>query len=72
MIMNYGKENKDEEILSIQMFAGNGVIENGRQNVLINKFNQKNSFYEMIGVELALRNKAKDVPNCFFLILDAW
>lgn len=62
-------------MLSIQTFICNGVIYNGRQNVLVNAWDEKLSsslsFYQMIPVELEIRNRAKDVPNVFFLILFA-
>ena len=51
------------------------MINVGRQNVLVNAFDDKAgtslSFYQMIPVELEIRGKAKKVPNVFFLILFA-
>ena len=73
-------ETEGQELLSIQTFICNGVIKTGRQNVLINqwddeegkKINQKDlSFYQMIPVELWLRSRAREVPNVFFLVLFA-
>jgi hypothetical protein len=34
------------------MFACNGVILEGRQKILVNKFDEGKSFYEMWNVEL--------------------
>jgi hypothetical protein len=53
------------------MFACNGVILEGRQKILVNKFDEGKSFYEMWNVELLLRLKAKKMNKVFFLILFA-
>ena len=72
-IINYSLAHKDEEILSIQLFACHGAVVDGCQVAVINKFDEKIQFYEQIEVEKFLRQlKAdKDVSNIYFLVLFA-
>jgi hypothetical protein len=44
----YSIENPGEEILSIQAFAGHGLIVNGLQVVAANNFNAKEEYYQFI------------------------
>jgi hypothetical protein len=35
-IEEWSNANRDKEVLSLQLFSGNGVVSNGRQNILLN------------------------------------
>ena len=51
-INQFALHNNTHDILSIQMFAGHGMILNGSQVVLTNNFDKKTQFYEFLNVEL--------------------
>jgi len=54
-IKQYCETHKDENVLSIQMFACHGMIKDGCQNVLVNNFNLRQFYYELIPIEFLVR-----------------
>ena len=52
------KENPHETILTLLCYATHGMIQDGRQVVLVNQFNGKRCFYAAFGAEENMRKSA--------------
>ena len=55
----------------MQTFACHGLVSDGAQECVINKFNKQDSYYERIRAEFYTRFIAVKYPNVFFLLLFA-
>ena len=53
------KENPDKNYVVIHLYAGHGMIVEGRQVVLMNQYNRNLGFYKWNGVEQNVRDMAK-------------
>ena len=49
------KEKPLETILILVLFAGHGMINDGRQVLLVNEFDKSKTFYKLIGAEENIR-----------------
>ncbi len=70
-ILDYSNRHPDEEILSLQTFAGHGFIVNGNQNIATNNYCNNEKFYEFIKVESTIRFYSPKMTNVYFLTLFA-
>ena len=52
------RKNPDENYVVIHLYAGHGMIMQGRQVVLMNEFNKSSGFYKVLGVEADVREIA--------------
>ena len=52
------KENPHETIFTLLCFSTHGMIQDGRQVVLVNQFNGKRCFYTQFGAEQNMRTAA--------------
>lgn len=67
-IAKYSNDNPDEEILSLQTFACHGINHEGSQKCLLNYWNQSITYYEVIEVEIQIRQQAVKLPKVYFLV----
>ena len=70
-IKQYALDNENDDILSIQMFAGHGMIYNGSQVVLTNNFDNRKRFYEFLQVETCIKYNSKRQTNVYYITLFA-
>ena len=61
------KENPLEMIFTLLCFATHGMIQDGRQIVLVNQFNSEKGFYRSYGAEQNMRDSAKRFPNAYIV-----
>ena len=52
------KNYPNETVLSLSCFASHGMIQDGRQIILLNQFDKSKGFYKKLGVEEEMRKKA--------------
>jgi hypothetical protein len=67
----FSDENKEEEILSIQVFACHGLISDGSQVVATNNYDKESKFYKFIEAETNIRNMANEMSRAYFIVLFA-
>ena len=60
-----------EIILMLCLFAGHGMIEDGRQVLLVNFFEKSKTFYKPIGAEELTRNQAQKFSNAYYVVIFA-
>ena len=65
------KDNPLETIFILCLFAGHGMIQDGRQILLVNEFDQGKSFYKTIGAEENIRNLAQNFSNAYLVVIFA-
>ena len=53
------KNNPHETIFALFCYASHGMIQDGRQVILVNEFNQTKGFYKLFGAEENMRNLAR-------------
>ena len=65
------KEKPLETILIMCLFAGHGMINDGRQVLLINEFDKSKTFYKTIGAEENIRMAAQNFQNAYYVVIFA-
>ena len=61
------KNNPHETILALFCYASHGMIQDGRQVILVNEFNQTKGFYKLFGAEENMRNLARTYSNAYIV-----
>ena len=57
--------------LILSVFASHGMIQSGRQTILINEFEKATGFYRLIGAEENIRAAAINCTNSYFITIFA-
>lgn len=70
-LKEFSEENKTEEILSIQVFACHGLINNGSQVAATNNYEKESRYYEFIEAETNIRQMANSMSRVYFIVLFA-
>lgn len=70
-IKEYVDKNPNEEVLSVQAFAGHGMNKQGEQVLVTNRFDSSSKFYRFIQVENRIRGMAKEMDRVYFIVLFA-
>ena len=58
-------------VLIFCVFASHGMIQCGRQTILINEFDKATGFYKLIGAEENIRSAAQRNSNAYFVCIFA-
>ena len=61
----------EETILALSCFASHGMIQDGRQVILLNEFYSPKGFYRIFGVEENIRLLAQKYPNAYLVVIFA-
>ena len=61
------KSNPHETIFALFCYASHGMIQDGRQVILVNEFNQTKGFYKLFGAEENMRNLARTYSNAYIV-----
>ena len=61
------KENPQETIFTLLCFATHGMIQDGRQVVIVNEINKARGFYTFYGAEQNMRDSAFKFPNAYIV-----
>ena len=65
------KAHPHETVLSLSCFASHGMIQDGRQVILLNQFDKSKGFYKILGVEEDMRKKAAQFSNAYLITIFA-
>ena len=65
------KNYPNETVLSLSCFASHGMIQDGRQVILLNQFDKSKGFYKILGVEEDMRKKAAQFSNAYLITIFA-
>ena len=61
----------EETVLALSCFASHGMIQDGRQVILLNEFLSTKGFYKIFGVEENIRLMAQKFPNAYLVVIFA-
>ena len=61
------KQNPYETVLALFCYASHGMIQDGRQVILVNEFNQFKGFYKLYGAEENMRTAARTFSNAYIV-----
>ena len=61
------KNNPHETILALFCFASHGMIQDGRQVILVNEHNKLKGFYKLFGAEQNMRTAAQTYSNAYIV-----
>ena len=61
----------EETVLALSCFASHGMIQDGRQVILLNEFFSSKGFYKIFGVEENIRLLAQKYPNAYLVVIFA-
>ena len=59
------KENKSQRVLIFHILAGHGSLKDKNQSLILNRYDQKTSFYERFEAEKAVKQIAIQCPNTY-------
>ena len=65
------KKHPQEIVFAFSCYACHGMIQDGRQVILVNQINQSKGFYTMFGVEENVRNLAQMFKNSYNVVVYA-
>ena len=60
-----------ETVLTLSCFASHGMIQSGRQVILLNELLSDKGFYKFFGVEENIRMLAQKYPNAYLVVIYA-
>ena len=61
------KQNPHETVFALFCFASHGMIQDGRQVILVNELNQMKGFYKFYGAEENMRTAARSFSNSYIV-----
>ena len=61
------KQNPHETVFALFCFASHGMIQDGRQVILVNELNQIKGFYKFYGAEENMRTAARSFSNAYIV-----
>ena len=65
------KSKPDQIILALSCYAGHGMIQDGRQIILVNELAPNKGFYKIVGVEENMRKSAIFNSNAYIVVIYA-